>query len=146
MECALEPFQLQLDALLEPFYQRLFKAINEDQSVVLTTALSESHLWECRQLGVDSPIVLVFTMLYFNTKYFRLYTVEQHEQLSFACVHSVTKKAVHSPGVSNGSSGCRMPQKVSNLQLIPLNQQSKSRFLFVRHRIKTLYTPYSLLC
>jgi len=129
MECAFEPLQLTLDALLEPVSDSVFKAINEEKSLTLTTTLNESYLWECRQLGVDSPIVLVFTMLYFNTKYFRLYTVEQHEQLSFACVHSVTKK-----GVANGSAGCKIPQKVSSLQLLQLNQQSKYRpFFFTLH-------------
>jgi len=128
MEHALEPLQLELDALLVPFYDTVFKAINERKTQALTSTLSESHLWECRQLGVDSPIVLVFTMLYFNTKYFRLYTVEQHQQLSFACVHSITKKAAHpAAGVSNGAAASRTAaQKVSSLQLIPVNQPKAS--------------------
>ena len=75
--------------------------MNTDYLPSVSTSLKESHLWECRQLGCDSPIVLVFTMLYFNTKYFRLYTAEQHEHLSFSTIHKVIKR--NSSATINGS-------------------------------------------
>ncbi|XP_054461684.1 uncharacterized protein LOC129097029 isoform X2 [Anoplopoma fimbria] len=46
--------------------------------------VKEDHLWDCRQLGAYSPIVLLNTLLFFCCKYFGFTTVEQHRQLSFA--------------------------------------------------------------
>ena len=116
MDVALLPFQIELDKQLQPFYDVLLKAINSDSTIEVETCLKESHLWKCRQLGVDSPIVLVFTMLYFNTKYFRLYTAEQHLEMSFRNVQKVAKNTVASTlGVSNGSSS-KNAAKIFSLQ------------------------------
>ena len=115
MDAALLPFQIELDKQLQPFYDTLLKGINSDSTLEVTTCLKESLLWKCRQLGVDSPIVLVFTMLYFNTKYFRLYTPEQHLEMSFDSVQKVTKKALLQVGVSNGSAS-KNAVKVFSLQ------------------------------
>ncbi|XP_034560363.1 uncharacterized protein LOC117827743 isoform X3 [Notolabrus celidotus] len=46
--------------------------------------VEEEFLWECKQLGAYSPIVLLNTMLFFCCKYLGFTTVEQHRQLSFA--------------------------------------------------------------
>ncbi|GCC28756.1 zinc finger MYM-type protein 2 [Chiloscyllium punctatum] len=46
--------------------------------------VEEDYLWKCKQLGPQSPFVLLNTLLYFNTKYFGLRTIEQHMRLSFA--------------------------------------------------------------
>jgi hypothetical protein len=116
MDAALLPFQIELDKQLQPFYDILLKGINSDSTMEVTTCLKESHLWKCRQLGVDSPIVLVFTMLYFNTKYFRLYTPEQHLEMSFGNVQKVTKKPLSTVGVSNGGSSGKIIAKVFSLQ------------------------------
>ncbi|XP_034714502.1 zinc finger MYM-type protein 4-like isoform X6 [Etheostoma cragini] len=43
----------------------------------------ESYLWECKQLGAYSPIVLLNTLLFFCTKNFRFTTLAQHQSLSF---------------------------------------------------------------
>ncbi|NXH14638.1 ZMYM4 protein, partial [Bucco capensis] len=48
--------------------------------------IEEEHLWECKQLGAYSPIVLLNTLLFFNTKYFQLKNVSEHLKLSFAHV------------------------------------------------------------
>ncbi len=117
MDAALLPFQMELDKELKPFYDILLKGIKADITMEVTTSLKESHLWKCRQLGVDSPIVLVFTMLYFNTKYFRLYTPEQHRSMAFTNVHKVPKKSL-----SNGSTG-KMATKVFALQFVPMMEQ-----------------------
>ncbi|KAM4795002.1 zinc finger MYM-type protein 4 [Rhinophrynus dorsalis] len=53
--------------------------------------IEEEHLWECKQLGAYSPIVLLNTLLFFTTKYFQLKTVSEHQQLSFAYVMRRTK-------------------------------------------------------
>ncbi|XP_031722562.1 zinc finger MYM-type protein 4-like isoform X3 [Anarrhichthys ocellatus] len=43
----------------------------------------ESYLWECKQLGTYSPIVLLNTLLFFCTKNFGFTTLAQHQSLSF---------------------------------------------------------------
>ncbi|XP_074468762.1 uncharacterized protein LOC141753956 isoform X2 [Sebastes fasciatus] len=48
--------------------------------------VEEEFLWDCKQLGAYSPIVLLNTLLFFCCKYFGFTTVEQHRQLSFAYV------------------------------------------------------------
>ncbi|XP_030004100.1 zinc finger MYM-type protein 4 isoform X2 [Sphaeramia orbicularis] len=53
--------------------------------------VEEEFLWDCKQLGAYSPIVLLNTLLFFCCKYFRFTTVEQHRQLSFAHVMRCTK-------------------------------------------------------
>ena len=117
MDTALEPFQAELDKELQPFYQSLLKGIRADITMEVTTNLKESHLWTCRQLGVHSPMVLVFTMLYFNTKYFRFYTPEQHRSLAFTNMHKIPKK-----NVSNGSPG-KTATKMFALQFLPTVEQ-----------------------
>ncbi|XP_024128053.1 zinc finger MYM-type protein 4 isoform X3 [Oryzias melastigma] len=51
---------------------------------VVPSRVEESFLWECKQLGAYSPIVLLNTLLFFCTKKFHLTTVEQHQHLSFS--------------------------------------------------------------
>ncbi|XP_029298586.1 LOW QUALITY PROTEIN: uncharacterized protein LOC115015426 [Cottoperca gobio] len=53
--------------------------------------VKEEFLWDCKQLGAYSPIVLLNTLLFFCCKYFGFTTVEQHRQLSFAHVMRCTK-------------------------------------------------------
>ncbi|XP_062291642.1 uncharacterized protein LOC133996101 isoform X2 [Scomber scombrus] len=53
--------------------------------------VEEEFLWDCKQLGAYSPIVLLNTLLFFCCKYFDFTTVEQHRQLSFAHVVHYTK-------------------------------------------------------
>uniref|UniRef100_A0A665TA65 Zinc finger, MYM-type 4 n=1 Tax=Echeneis naucrates TaxID=173247 RepID=A0A665TA65_ECHNA len=53
--------------------------------------VEEEFLWDCKQLGAYSPIVLLNTLLFFGCKYFGFTTVEQHRQLSFAHVMRCTK-------------------------------------------------------
>lgn len=53
--------------------------------------VEEEFLWDCKQLGAYSPIVLLNTLLFFCCKYFGFRSVEQHRQLSFAHVMRCTK-------------------------------------------------------
>ncbi|XP_026156664.1 uncharacterized protein LOC113126760 [Mastacembelus armatus] len=53
--------------------------------------VEEEFLWDCKQLGAYSPIVLLNTLLFFCCKYFGFTTVEQHRQLSFANVMCGTR-------------------------------------------------------
>ncbi|XP_006503407.1 zinc finger MYM-type protein 4 isoform X1 [Mus musculus] len=58
--------------------------------------IEEEHLWECKQLGAYSPIVLLNTLLFFNTKYFQLRNVTEHLKLSFAHVMRRTRTLKYS--------------------------------------------------
>ncbi|KAM3597055.1 uncharacterized protein V6R79_025494 [Siganus canaliculatus] len=57
----------------------------------LHSRVEEEFLWDCKQLGAYSPIVLLNTLLFFCCKNFGFTTVEQHRQLSFAHVMRCTK-------------------------------------------------------
>ena len=50
----------------------------------LCSRVEEDYLWECKQLGTYSPIVLLNTLLFFGTKTFRFTDAGQHGRLSFA--------------------------------------------------------------
>lgn len=54
------------------------------QGAAVSSRVVESYLWECKQLGAYSPIVLLNTLLFFCTKTFRFRTLAQHQSLSFA--------------------------------------------------------------
>ncbi|XP_043915267.1 zinc finger MYM-type protein 4 isoform X3 [Protopterus annectens] len=61
----------------------------------LFSRVEEEHLWDCKQLGAYSPIVLLNTLLFFNTKFFQLKTVSEHQTLSFAHVMRRTRTVKH---------------------------------------------------
>ncbi|KAM9385664.1 zinc finger MYM-type protein 4-like [Pholidichthys leucotaenia] len=56
----------------------------------LDSCIEEEYLWEGKQLGAYSPVVLLNTLLFFFTKFFGFTTVEQHRRLSFANITSCT--------------------------------------------------------
>ncbi|XP_061598825.1 zinc finger MYM-type protein 4-like isoform X3 [Cololabis saira] len=51
---------------------------------ILPSRVEESYLWECKQLGAYSPIVLLNTLLFFCTKNFHLTTLAHQRRLSFS--------------------------------------------------------------
>ncbi|XP_078480436.1 zinc finger MYM-type protein 4-like [Lampetra planeri] len=51
---------------------------------VVSSRVEESFLWECKQLGAYSPIVLLNTLLFFCTRNFHFTTMAQHQCLSFS--------------------------------------------------------------
>ncbi|XP_048403722.1 transcriptional regulator QRICH1-like isoform X3 [Stegostoma tigrinum] len=59
---------------------------------MIPSHITEEMLWECKQLGAHSPSTLLTTLMFFNTKYFLLKTVEQHMKLAFSKVVRQTKK------------------------------------------------------
>ncbi|XP_053575161.1 transcriptional regulator QRICH1 [Bombina bombina] len=63
---------------------------------LISSCIAEEMLWDCKQLGAHSPTTLLFTLMYFNTKYFVLKTVEQHSQLAFS---KITKQTRKNPGI-----------------------------------------------
>ncbi|XP_072136299.1 transcriptional regulator QRICH1-like [Mobula birostris] len=59
---------------------------------IIPSHITEEMLWECKQLGAHSPSTLLTTLMFFNTKYFLLKSVEQHMKLAFSKVVRQTKK------------------------------------------------------
>uniref|UniRef100_A0A674NWL8 Zinc finger MYM-type containing 2 n=1 Tax=Takifugu rubripes TaxID=31033 RepID=A0A674NWL8_TAKRU len=77
------------DSCYQQFGEELNKVLKDWQPSVLPDGLlwsrvEEQSLWSSRQLGEQSPAMLLRSLVYLNTKYFGLRTVEQHLRLSFA--------------------------------------------------------------
>ncbi|KAG7501391.1 zinc finger MYM-type protein 4-like [Solea senegalensis] len=77
------------DLIYKKFSTEFIKILRDFKPPVSGSGLSgscveEDFLWECKQLGTYSPIVLLNTLLFFFCKFFGFTTVEQHHQLSFA--------------------------------------------------------------
>lgn len=64
------------------------------QGGVVSSRVAESHLWECKQLGAYSPIVLLNTLLFFCTKNFGYTTLEHHQRLSFTNFTRCSKASI----------------------------------------------------
>ncbi|NWX97284.1 ZMYM3 protein, partial [Nothoprocta ornata] len=87
------------------FVQELNKSLSGWQPTILPnnavfSRVEEEHLWECKQLGVYSPFVLLNTLMFFNTKFFGLQTAEEHMQLSFTNVVRQSRKCSTARGVA----------------------------------------------
>ncbi|KAM4608820.1 zinc finger MYM-type protein 2 isoform 2-T2 [Polymixia lowei] len=91
------------DPCYQQFGEELNKVLKDWQPSVLPDGslwgrVEEQSLWTSRHLGEESPAALLRSLVYLNTKYFGLRTVEQHLRLSFAnvygpdTVHPVTKE------------------------------------------------------
>ncbi|KAK6473841.1 glutamine-rich protein 1-like, partial [Huso huso] len=64
---------------------------------MIPSHVTEEMLWECKQLGAHSPATLLTTLMFFNTKYFLLKTVDQHMKVAFSKVLRHTKKNPSNP-------------------------------------------------
>ncbi|XP_039994097.1 zinc finger MYM-type protein 4 isoform X2 [Xiphias gladius] len=62
---------------------RLWKPKSLPSGGLVSSRVEESYLWDCKQLGAYSPIVLLNTLLFFCTKNFHFTTLGQHQSLSF---------------------------------------------------------------
>uniref|UniRef100_A0A8C3CYP1 Zinc finger MYM-type containing 3 n=1 Tax=Cairina moschata TaxID=8855 RepID=A0A8C3CYP1_CAIMO len=87
------------------FVQELNKSLSGWQPTILPnntvfSRVEEEHLWECKQLGVYSPFVLLNTLMFFNTKFFGLQTAEEHMQLSFTNVVRQSRKCTTARGMT----------------------------------------------
>ncbi|XP_037097576.1 zinc finger MYM-type protein 4-like isoform X3 [Syngnathus acus] len=72
-------FALEISGML-----RLWKPKQLPNGSPVSSRVEESFLWECKQLGAYSPIVLLNTLLFFYTKNFHFTTLAQHQSLSFS--------------------------------------------------------------
>ncbi|CAH2316565.1 zinc finger MYM-type 3 isoform X1 [Pelobates cultripes] len=82
---------------------------------LIYSRVEEEHLWDCKQLGVYSPFVLLKTLMFFNTKYFGLRTAEEHMQLSFTNVVRQSRKCTTNRGT----------MKVVSIRYYPPARQKK---------------------
>ncbi|XP_031701530.1 glutamine-rich protein 1-like [Anarrhichthys ocellatus] len=64
---------------------------------IIPSHVTEEMLWECKQLGAHSPSTLLTTLMFFNTKYFHLKTVDQHLKVAFSKVLRHTRKSPNNP-------------------------------------------------
>uniref|UniRef100_A0A3B5M2I8 TRASH domain-containing protein n=1 Tax=Xiphophorus couchianus TaxID=32473 RepID=A0A3B5M2I8_9TELE len=63
---------------------QLWKPKLQPSGGIVPSRIEESYLWECKQLGAYSPIVLLNTLLFFCTKHLHLTTLAEHQRLSFS--------------------------------------------------------------
>ncbi|KAM4724197.1 LOW QUALITY PROTEIN: zinc finger MYM-type protein 4-like [Anableps anableps] len=63
---------------------QLWKPKLQPSGGIVPSRVEESYLWECKQLGAYSPIVLLNTLLFFCTKNLHLTTLAEHQRLSFS--------------------------------------------------------------
>ncbi|CAJ1074037.1 zinc finger MYM-type protein 4-like isoform X2 [Xyrichtys novacula] len=71
-------FATEISAMLKLWKPKLLP-----KGGIFPSRVAESYLWECKQLGAYSPIVLLNTLLFFCTKTFRFNSLSQHQSLSF---------------------------------------------------------------
>lgn len=64
---------------------------------VIPSHVTEEMLWECKQLGAHSPSTLLTTLMFFNTKYFHLKTIDQHLKVAFSKMLRHTRKSPNNP-------------------------------------------------
>ncbi|XP_066542642.1 zinc finger MYM-type protein 2 isoform X2 [Hoplias malabaricus] len=88
------------DSCYQMFGEELNKVLKGWQPSVLPDGtlwgrVEELCLWSSRQLGEHSPSVLLRSLVYLNTKYFGLRTVEQHLRLSFGNVYGPSTSRPH---------------------------------------------------
>uniref|UniRef100_A0A3Q1FWC0 Uncharacterized LOC110963615 n=2 Tax=Acanthochromis polyacanthus TaxID=80966 RepID=A0A3Q1FWC0_9TELE len=84
------------DAIYNKFSTKITKLLKHFQPSVasdgsIDSPVKEEFLWDCKQVGSFSPMVLLNTMLFFCCKYFGFTTVKEHRQLSFAQINSCTR-------------------------------------------------------
>ncbi|XP_040889477.1 glutamine-rich protein 1-like isoform X2 [Toxotes jaculatrix] len=90
------------DIFSDPYYTRFCGSLHNildgwkpsvhPLGYIIPSYVTEEMLWECKQLGAHSPATLLTTLMYFNTKYFRLITPEQHLKVAFSKVLRHTRK------------------------------------------------------
>ncbi|XP_076132081.1 transcriptional regulator QRICH1-like isoform X1 [Alosa pseudoharengus] len=95
------------DVFSDPYYARFHQWLHRilepwkpsihPLSYIIPSHVTEEMLWECKQLGAHSPSTLLTTLMFFNTKYFQLKTVDQHMKVAFSKVLRHTKKNPSNP-------------------------------------------------
>ncbi|KAB0801541.1 hypothetical protein PPYR_05895 [Photinus pyralis] len=73
-------------------------SLNCDNNYIRTSCVSENYLWESGHLNIQSPYALLWTVVYYILKNFKLPTVEEHTLLE---LRNLSKNLIYSsiPGV-----------------------------------------------
>ncbi|XP_047200190.1 uncharacterized protein LOC118124568 [Hippoglossus stenolepis] len=87
------------------------------------SCVEEEFLWECKQLGAYSPIVLLNTLLFFCCKNFGFTTVEQHRQLSFTQLTCCTRTNLN----HTRTTSLRFYPPISTTEALPDGVPAKKR-------------------
>lgn len=95
------------DVFSDPYYARFSQSLHRilepwtpsvhPLGYIIPSHVTEEMLWESKQLGAHSPSTLLTTLMFFNTKYFQMRTVEQHTKLAFSKVLRHTRKSPNNP-------------------------------------------------
>ncbi|KAJ8352603.1 hypothetical protein SKAU_G00240790 [Synaphobranchus kaupii] len=121
------------DIFSDPAYQRFGQELNKVLKGWQPSALpdgslwgrvEEQALWSCSQLGQHSPTALLRSLVYLNTKYLGLRTVEQHLRLSFSNVYGLRKM---NPYTKELSVCLRMPSLSPEQQVKPGTRKRKRK-------------------
>nr|XP_022917204.1 zinc finger MYM-type protein 3-like [Onthophagus taurus] len=128
---------------LQEVCQKFSLLYNESQYIV--TRVEEEHLWECKQLGAHSPLVLLNTLMFFNTKHFGLTTVEEHFQLSFSHIMKHWKRHPSQPGSRNVLLRFYPPQNADKPRKRKVYEQQENEQNPIRCPVK-LYEFYLSKC
>ncbi|KAK2826357.1 hypothetical protein Q5P01_020571 [Channa striata] len=112
-------FATEITGMLQHWKPKLLPS-----GAVVSSRIEESYLWECKQLGAYSPIVLLNTLLFFCTKSFGFTTLVQHQSLSFTnftrCSKSCTRGGkvhyLHYQGSSAATPSREEPERLRKRQ------------------------------
>uniref|UniRef100_A0A8C4QLQ1 Glutamine-rich 1 n=1 Tax=Eptatretus burgeri TaxID=7764 RepID=A0A8C4QLQ1_EPTBU len=136
------------DVYYNKFTERLHEVLRTWQprvsplGFIIPSQITEEMLWECKQLGAHSPATLLNTLMYFNTKYFMLKTVEQHSKLAFSRVLKQTKKNPNS--VKDRTASIRYLRNYGQIQAGQKSTQLQYRNTFFNHYFLSNSYPCAL--
>ncbi|GJQ80270.1 hypothetical protein Trydic_g19322 [Trypoxylus dichotomus] len=138
----------------DTFYEKFTDCLNEvcqkfsvlyNESQYIVTRVEEEHLWESKQLGAHSPLVLLNTLMFFNTKHFSLTTVPEHLQLSFSHIMRHWKRNPNQPGLRNVFLRFYLPQTAEGMKKKKVYEQQENEENPLRCPVK-LYEFYLSKC
>lgn len=138
----------------DTFYEKFTDCLNEvcqkfsllyNESQYIVTRVEEEHLWESKQLGAHSPLVLLNTLMFFNTKHFSLTTVAEHLQLSFSHIMKHWKRNPNQPGSRNVLLRFYLPQTAEGPKKKKVYEQQENEENPLRCPVK-LYEFYLSKC
>lgn len=89
----------------------------------LMSCVEEAFLWECKQLGAYSPVILLNTLCYFCSKHFGLATVQQHRRLCFAHVASCSRTSADGTKTTCLRFCPPLPQKSADSDGVPAKKR-----------------------
>ena len=91
---------------------------------IVETVIDENHFWDSSELGVNSPEALLFTLVYYNLKFFNLRVSEIHRLLLQSLdpvldsINAIIKCVVTRPGRSMSPSHLKNSSWAQKLDII----------------------------